>query len=511
MTHRIRLILGDQLNSNHSWFQKVDNATVYLMMEVRQETDYVVHHVQKVVGFFGAMRFFAAWLQDHGHSVHYIKLDDPENLQNIVLNTQSTLRKYKAVHLDYMEPDEYRLQTLFEQEFKWDGIEVQRHSTEHFLAGHEDLETHFKDKKQFRMEFFYRYMRKKYNILMNGKEPMGGQWNFDTENRKALPSKVYPPPPFLFKYNTTSLVNMVQSSGVKTIGTVNAEAFEWPLQRKDGLLLLSYFVENLLPAFGTYQDAMTQKSWSLFHSRLSFALNTKMLHPKEVIEAVVNAWDKSSSEIPLHQVEGFIRQILGWREYVRGVYKTMMPAYAQMNFFNHKRTLPSWFWTGNTKMKCLQHAIGQSLEKAYAHHIQRLMVTGNFALLAGIDPDEVDRWYLGIYIDAIEWVEMPNTRGMSQFADGGCMGSKPYVSSAAYIDRMSDYCKNCVYDAKKKTGVGACPFNSLYWHFYHRHTALLRSNPRIGMAYVTWSKMAETSKNELLAQAEAYLENIESL
>lgn len=511
MTRNIRLILGDQLNSQHSWYSAVAPDTVYLLMEVRQETDYTVHHIQKVVGFFGAMRFFATQLREQGHRVHYLKLDDPENKQSLVANVQEVLQKYNAVHLDYQEPDEYRLQVLFEQELKWDGVTVQCHSTEHFLADASDLNLHFGSKKQFRMEFFYRHMRRKYNVLMNGNEPIGGKWNYDSENRKALPATVYPPPPFLFQYDTTALVTMIHQAGVKTIGTIAAGAFEWPLQRKDGLKLLDYFVTILLPSFGTYQDAMTQKSWTLYHSRLSFALNTKMIHPTEVITAVVNAWKDGDEKIPLHQVEGFVRQILGWREYVRGVYKAMMPGYARTNYFQHQRTLPAWFWTGNTKMKCLQHAIRQSLEKAYAHHIQRLMVTGNFALLAGIHPDEVDQWYLGIYIDALEWVEMPNTRGMSQFADGGCMGSKPYVSSAAYIDRMSDYCKHCTYDARKKTGEGACPFNSLYWHFYNRHTALLRNNPRIGMAYVAWNKMTAVAQKEILAQAELYLEKIESL
>ncbi|MFM8840668.1 MAG: cryptochrome/photolyase family protein, partial [bacterium] len=254
------------------------------------------------------------------------------------------------------------------------------------------------------------------------------------------------------------------------------------------------------------QDAMTNRSWSLFHSRISFSLNTKMLHPMEVITSAIDAMNKHPELISIEQVEGYVRQILGWREYMRGIYRESMPHYATLNAFNHTRRLPEWFWTGDTPMHCLSMTIKQSLDHAYAHHIQRLMITGNYALLAGINPDEVDAWYLGIYIDAIEWVEMPNTRGMSQFADGGIVGTKPYVSSASYINSMSDYCKGCTFDPKKKVGEDACPFNSLYWHFYHRNRHLLGGNNRIGMMYAVWDKMR--NKEEILAQAESHLQTL---
>jgi deoxyribodipyrimidine photolyase-related protein len=302
---------------------------------------------------------------------------------------------------------------------------------------------------------------------------------------------------------------MLDASDVKTIGTVKAEEFQWPIDRSQSLQVLHYFIQHLLPGFGTYEDAMIQKSWSLFHSRLSFALNLKMLHPDEVIQAAINAMEERPEEISYNQVEGFVRQILGWREFVRGVYWREMPAYAGKNFFQHQRPLPAWFWTGETSMNCLRHAIGQTLEHSYAHHIQRLMVIGNFSLLAGLHPDELDHWYLSVYIDAIEWVEMPNTRGMSQFADGGLIASKPYVSSAAYIDKMSDYCGSCAYAQKEKTGEKACPFNSLYWHFHHRHSDKLKSNPRIGMMYKVWEKME--NQTAILRQAEDYLSRLDQL
>jgi deoxyribodipyrimidine photolyase-related protein len=256
---------------------------------------------------------------------------------------------------------------------------------------------------------------------------------------------------------------------------------------------------------------MTVNQWSVYHSRISFSLNVKLLHPLEVIQVAINAWEKNPNEIAFHQLEGFVRQILGWREYMRGVYWAQMPEYGNVNYFDHQNELPQMYWTGKTKMNCMKHAIGQSLNYAYAHHIQRLMVTGNFALLAGVHPNEVDKWYLGIYIDAIEWVEITNTRGMSQFADGGLLATKPYVSSAAYIDKMSDYCKGCYYDKKKKTGDRACPFNSLYWNFFDKHRHLLQKNPRIGMMYSVWDKMDPKTRSEILQQAQLYLNQIHEI
>jgi deoxyribodipyrimidine photolyase-related protein len=304
---------------------------------------------------------------------------------------------------------------------------------------------------------------------------------------------------------------MIQHQGVETIGEIQEKQFFWPVTRNESLELLSFFIENCLPYFGTFQDAMTTDAWSVYHSRISFAMNVKLLSPKEVVDAVIQAYRSNEHSIALNQVEGFVRQVIGWREYMRGIYWMHMPEYAGLNFFNHENKLPEWYWTGETNMKCLSHSIKESLQFAYAHHIQRLMVTGNFALLAGIHPDELDRWYLGIYIDALEWVEITNTRGMSQFADGGIVGTKPYVSSANYIDKMSSYCGSCHYNSKQKVGEMACPFNSLYWHFYARNESLLRKNPRIGMMYVTWDKMQHQAKTELLNQAEYYLENINNL
>jgi len=509
MPKTLRLILGDQLNLAHSWFDDLDPNVTYLMLEMRQETDYVIHHIQKVVAFFAAMRNFADQLQDEGHSVRYYKLDQEDNEQDLGKMISKLVANGDFQTFEYQLPDEYRLDQQLKTIAESLGIPTRAVGTEHFLTEREFLADFFKGKKTFLMETFYRQMRKDFDILMEGKEPVDGKWNFDAENRSALKDKRLLRKPKHHPKAVNELVEMIYKAGVKTIGEIDAEAFNWPTSRGECLEVLDYFCENLLIHFGDYQDALTTWDPFLFHSRLSFAMNSKMLSPLEVVEKVVAHWKENQSKISISQVEGFIRQIIGWREYMRGIYWAKMPDFAELNFFGHDRKLPDWFWTGKTKMKCLSHTITQSLEQAYAHHIQRLMVTGNFMLLAGIHPDEVDQWYLGIYIDAIEWVEITNTRGMSQFADGGIVGTKPYVSSANYIKKQGNYCGHCVYDPNKKTGDGACPFNSLYWHFYDRNRDKLEKNPRIGMAYRTLDKMKD--KAEILKQANEYLEKLAEL
>jgi deoxyribodipyrimidine photolyase-related protein len=508
---KLRLILGDQLNEQHPWFREKSEDTLYVFLEMRQETDYVAHHIQKVVAFFGAMRSFAGTLRTAGHQVEYWDLEHPENQHTLHDNIIYLVEKYQIQHFAYQLPDEYRLDQQLQALCKALSIESEAVDSAHFLGSRQELGEFFAGKKMYLMENFYRMMRRKWNILMEGTEPVGGQWNFDTENRKKLPSNHRPEEPLFFEKEVSNIAQLIQKQNITTIGQIEEKRFIWPINRTESLTLLRFFCQECLPHFGTYQDAMSTQSWSLYHARLSFSLNTKMLSPLEVVEAAVAAWQAQPERISLPQIEGFVRQIIGWREYMRGIYWLKMPNFAQLNFFNHQRALPDFYWTARTHMNCMRHAIGQSLQWAYAHHIQRLMVTGNFALLAGIHPDALDAWYLGIYIDAIEWVEITNTRGMSQYADGGIVGSKPYVSSANYIDKMSNYCPTCFYDKNKKTGLKACPFNSLYWHFYHRHRTLLERNPRIGMMYRTWDKMSEEQQTALLHQAEIYLQNIENI
>jgi deoxyribodipyrimidine photolyase-related protein len=509
----LRLLLGDQLNSQHPWFQHKNPQVTYVLMEVRQETDYVMHHIQKIVAFFGAMRQFAKGLEADGHRVTYIPLNHPDNLHSIPENLSRLIAQEGFEKFEYLLPDEYRLDLQLHQFCQAIGIPWECHDTGHFLTDRQYIARFFQGKKTYLMESFYRNMRKTHGILMEGGQPVGEKWNFDAENRKRYDGKTPVPPVPRFAHASTirELLEIIRLSGAKTFGEIDPDNFPWPLNRTEALALLSHFVRHLLPHFGTFEDAMETRHPFLFHSRLSFALNTKMLHPMEVAKATEEAWANSQGSISLAQAEGFIRQVIGWREYMRGVYWAHMPGYAELNYFNHQRPLPDWYWTGKTRMCCLQNAIQNSLQHAYAHHIQRLMVTGNFALLAGVHPDALDRWYLGIYIDAIEWVEITNTRGMSQFADGGLVGTKPYVSSANYLDKMSDYCSQCSYDKKARYGKNACPFNSLYWHFYERHKEKLAKNPRIGMMYRTWEKMQEGERKKILQQAETYLATIESL
>lgn len=450
MQKTLRLILGDQLNFNHSWYKQNDVDTHYVLMEVMQEQQYVMHHVQKILAFFAAMRNFAHRLTKAGHQVIYLKLDDADNQQSFDANLQQLISKYNVTRFEYQLPDEYRLDEQLKHFAQSLNIKTSVYDTEHFLTERHHVEEFFAGKKTYLMESFYRSMRKKLNILMSGEDPIGDKWNFDSLNRKPYDGKVPLLQAIAYRHNVSSLKLMIDKMGVKYFGTVDEDNFNWPLSYNEALKSVQYFCDNLLPSFGTYEDAMLKEHATLFHARLSFALNSKIISPVDVVTRVLAHYHKNKHLITLAQVEGFIRQIVGWREFMRGVYWAQMPGFASLNFFDHQRKLPRWFWDGDTKMNCLKIAIGASLVNAYAHHIQRLMVIGNFALLAGLNPDEVDAWYLGVYIDAIQWVEITNTRGMSQFADGGLIGSKPYVSSAAYINKMSDYCKGCAYDPKKK-------------------------------------------------------------
>jgi deoxyribodipyrimidine photolyase-related protein len=511
MKKTLRLILGDQLNSKHSWFQSIDDSVTYILMEIRSETDYAQHHIQKIVGFFAAMQNFAAQLQACQHNVIYIKLNAKENLQCFDQNIIKYIKNYNITHFEYQLPDEYRLDELLKECCKNLAIPSTVSDSEHFYTSRTELATFFEGKKTFVMESFYRAMRKKHTVLMEGDKPVMGQWNFDSENRKKLPKNHKPTPPLLFNNNVTAIVNEINKTNIKTIGNIDPKNFVWPINREQSLQLLDFFATECLPLFGSYQDAMTPNEWSLYHARLSFSMNIKMISPQEVIQRCIDEWQKSNTTIEYNQLEGFVRQIIGWREYMRGIYWNKMPEYATLNYFDHTAKLPEWYWTGKTKMNCMKDAIQQSLDYGYAHHIQRLMITGNFALLAGVDPDEVDGWYLGIYIDAIQWVEITNTRGMSQYADGGIVGTKPYVSSASYIDKMSHYCGSCFYKKSVKTGHKACPFNSLYWNFYDKHEDKLGKNPRIGMMYNVWRKMQPEAKADLLLQADYYLKNIDDL
>ncbi len=508
--HTLRLVLGDQLDPEHAWFDVRDPGVVYVLMEVRQETDYVLHHAQKILAVFAAMRDFARQLRATGHRVRYVAIDDASNRQSIPPNLEALMAHYGAQRLQYQDPDEWRLDQQLRQWGAAQAFVVEAVDSTHFYTRRGELADFFRGCGQWLMEHFYRHMRKRHRILLAADgTPEGGQWNYDHDNRQPWHGEPPPPPDTRPTHDHRALWASIQAAGVDSFGQPQAEAVRWPLNRAEALSCLDRFIVDALPHFGRYEDAMSTRSPRLFHSQLSFALNTKMLRPQEVVQRALAA--HSAGAAPLAAVEGFVRQILGWREYVRGIYWAHMPGYEARNALGHDTPLPAWFWTGDTHMRCLQHAIGQSLQDAYAHHIQRLMVIGNFALLAGLDPAAVHRWYLGVYIDAFEWVELPNTVGMSQFADGGLLATKPYVSSAAYIDRMSDYCQGCRYDRKQKTGARACPYNALYWDFFARHQDTLGRNRRLDMVYRQLGKLSATQLQALRTQAQQLREGLDTL
>lgn len=508
----VRLILGDQLNAEHSWFEKLDNNVCYVMFEMRQETNYVKHHIQKVVAFFGAMRNFARAREKEGHRVLYYSLDDPQNEHELDKNLNKVISLLGANRFAYQLPDEFRLDQQLQKFCKDLKISTEAVDTDHFLTTRDEMGQFFKGKKKWVMEFFYRYMRKKFDVLMVHDQPEGRSWNYDKFNRNKWSGSPGIPVPYLPKTeNIEQIQNMIENLGIETLGSISKDDFLFPMTREESVKQLDYFCENLLADFGTFQDAMHQEETNLFHARISFALNVKILHPLEVINHAIEAYRKQPEIISLSQVEGFVRQVLGWREYIRGLYWKEMPSYKNLNALENTNPLPDFYWTGETKMNCLSTTIKNSLEHAYAHHIQRLMITGNFALLAQTHPDAVDEWYLGIYADAVEWVQLPNTRGMSQYADGGMVATKPYVSSGSYVNKMSNYCSSCSYNQKKRLGDDACPFNSLYWNFLDDKKDFFKSNNRMGMMLNLLRKInpeelaaIKTRAYEIIANPDAY-------
>jgi deoxyribodipyrimidine photolyase-related protein len=512
----LRLILGDQLNASHSWYQNKDDSVLYVVAELHQEASYVKHHIQKIAAFFLAMHAFANGLKLAGHQVLHLSLDQTQDYADLPDLISQLCAQFNIESLEYQRPDEYRLWSQMQ------SINLEIHNiacacvdSEHFILPFQEINQYFKPGKATRLEAFYRKMRQRHNIMMDGNQPLDGQWNFDAENRNKLKKVDLAdiPEPLVFENDFSDILSRLKNHKIEHFGEIG-EVLVWPVTRQQSLALLDYFCQYGLPRFGKFQDAMTANSphaWSLYHSRLSFAMNAKILSPMQVINRAIAEFEARPNQISVAQIEGFVRQILGWREFVRGMYWVNMPAYSELNYLAADRDLPDYFWSGETKMNCMKQSLGQSLDYAYAHHIQRLMVIGNFCLLAGISPDQIDEWYLGVYIDAIEWVEMPNTRGMSQFADGGLIASKPYTASGSYINRMSDYCSGCEYSVKQKVGDLACPFNSLYWHFMDRHKDRFSNNPRIGMVYRNLEKMDESLRVDTLKRAEWILENLDSL
>ncbi|WP_132997547.1 cryptochrome/photolyase family protein [Sulfitobacter pontiacus] len=505
MVGRLVLVLGDQLTETLSALAQADKARdTVVMAEVADEAAYVRHHPKKIALIFAAMRKFAHALEQDGWTVAYTQLDDTDNAGSIVGELLRRAAQTGASEVLATEPGEWRLI----DKLKYAPLKVHLLPDDRFLATHAEFEAWAEGRKALRMEYFYREMRRKTGLLMEGDQPAGGKWNFDHDNRKAAPEDVTVDGPLRFDPDATTreVLELVEARFGDNFGAL--EPFGFATTRAEALQALDHFIANALPRFGDYQDAMLNENEFLYHAILSPYLNIGLLNVTEICEAAANAY--AAGHAPINAAEGFIRQIIGWREYVRGIYFLEGPDYTARNILGHDRDLPWFYWGGETRMNCVAKAVGQTRTQAYAHHIQRLMVTGNFALLAGIDPAQVHEWYLAVYADAFEWVEAPNTIGMSQFADGGVIASKPYVSSGAYINRMSDHCKSCHYSVSAKTGDTACPFNLLYWHFLDRHRDRFSNNPRMGNMYRTWDRMDADKRKTVLAEGDALLARLDA-
>ena len=503
----LRLILGDQLSASIATLSDIDKQVDrVLMVEVSDEATYVRHHQQKLVLVLSAMRHFAAELKKDDIQVDYVRMDSNANTGSFSGEVKRALQRHHYDQLVVTEPGEWRVREMMQGWQKDFDVPVEIRDDDRFLCSLDEFAQWAKDRKSLRMEYFYRTMRRKTGWLMEGDKPVGGEWNYDRQNRKSLPGGMTYPRRLRFEADeiTRDVMQLVKTRFDHHFGDL--ESFGWATTRVDAQRALIHFIEECLPGFGDYQDAMKTGEDFLFHALVSPYLNIGLLDPREVCEAALQAYEDERA--PLAAVEGFVRQVVGWREYIRGFYWLQMPGYERSNFLKAKRPLPDFFWTAETDMNCLRQTIETTRRHAYAHHIQRLMITGNFALLTSLAPAEVEAWYLLVYVDAFEWVELPNTHGMALFADGGLLASKPYAASGAYINRMSDYCSGCRFSPGKKLGEGACPFNYLYWYFLISKEKQLRTNPRMGLAYRNLFNKPEDEIDAIVQQSEQFLENL---
>ena len=501
------LVPGDQLDLEAAAFDGFDAALdAVWMAEVAEESTHVWSSKPRTVMFLSAMRHFAQALHEAGRTVHYTQLDDAGNQTSLQGQLNADIERLRPAALVMTAPGDWRVLQAIKAVAQAQGLPLEIREDRHFFCTVREFAAHARSRKSLRMEYFYREMRKRHGVLVGGEhgdEPEGGQWNFDEDNREAFgaagPGFIPQRATFTPDAITREVIALVETRFADHPGRL--DSFAWPVTRDDALIALERFVSERLPLFGRYQDAMWPGDPWLYHSHLSAALNLKLLNAREVVAAAVAAY--RTGAVPLPSAEGFVRQILGWREYVRGIYWTRMPDYASLNALDAHEDLPAWYWTGATDMACLRDALAQTLAHGYANHIQRLMVTGLFALMYGVQPQQVHAWYLAVYVDAVEWVELPNTLGMSQYADGGLMGSKPYVATGKYIQRMSPHCKGCRYDPAQRTGDAACPFTTLYWDFLMRHDRTLAGNPRMALQVKNVARLDDSQKDAIRQRATA--------
>ena len=505
----LHIILGDQLSHNIPTLEGLNpKVDLIWMCEVQEEATYVKHHKKKIAFIFSAMRHYAQELKETGFQVHYTKLDDKENAGSFYGEIKRAVQEHNPEKIIVTEPSEYRVLEDVKAWSKDFDVPVDIRADKRFLASHNVFEKWAEGRKSLRMEYFYREMRKEYDVLMNGDQPEGGKWNYDEENRKTPKEDLDVPKTYNAKIDniTQEVLDLVSERFSDHFGDL--EPFFFAVTRDQALYALDKFIDERLIKFGDYQDAMVQGEPWMYHSHISFYINCGLLDPLECIKKAEDAY--YNKKAPLNSVEGFIRQILGWREYIRGIYWLKMPEYENENFLEAKRDLPWLYWSGETQMNCLRQCVSETKENAYAHHIQRLMVLGNFALIAGIDPRQVNEWFMVVYADAYQWVELPNVTGMILFADGGLLGSKPYAAGGAYINRMSDYCKGCKYKVTKKNGPEACPFNYLYWDFFIRNKDKVKGNPRLNHSYGTLNRMGEEKIQAIQDDAQRFFKAIEN-
>jgi deoxyribodipyrimidine photolyase-related protein len=499
----LRILLGDQLSHSISSLSDIDRKNdVVLMVEAHVEATRVPCHPKKIGFVFSAMRNFSEELVKLGFTVRYFKYRDPDNRGSIPKQVEFLLTEMPFERVVVTEPGEWRLLNALRRRLTPKNIPLVVKEDDRFLCSHAEFETWAEGRKQLRMEHFYRYMRRQMNVLIEDGQPVGGKWNFDQQNRLSLPQDVCAPAPTTFQPDETTreVLELVELEFGHHFGELHP--FNLGVTRPEALQVLNEFVEFRLAEFGGYQDAMRQGDPWLFHSHISLYMNIGLLDPREVVEAALQAYQE---EAPLNSVEGFVRQIIGWREFVRGVYWLGMPEYEHVNFFNAKRPLPAALWGEHIDLNCVKQCVDDTRKNAYSHHIQRLMVLGNFLLLTGVDPKDVNEWYLSVYADAYEWVEMPNVNGMAIFSDGGQIASKPYAASGAYINRMSDYCGSCRYSVTEKHGPKACPFNYLYWNFFLTHKNKLKGNQRLSMVYRNIERMDSKKRQTIQADSDAFL------
>ncbi len=475
------VVLGDQLDAGAAAFDRFDRERdAVLMMELAEEASYVPQHKQRLVLFFSAMRHFRAALRKRRRRVHYVTLDDADNRGSFREEVVRWVERTRAARLIVTEPGEHRVREALRAAAGQCGVPLDIRTDRHFYTDTAQFEDYARGRRELLLENFYRAMRRRHDVLMKGGKPLGGRWNFDAENRsafgKAGPGEVRAPRRFRPDRTTRDVMAMVEREFADSPGSTRG--FGLPVTRAHAQSLLADFVEHRLPRFGDHQDAMAAGEPFLYHSLLSTSLNLHLLDPRAAVQAAVEAGEAGAA--PPNAVEGFVRQVLGWREYVRGVYWSKMPDYAALNALDAQLPMPAFMWSGETDMRCVSESVGQLVAHAYTHHIQRLMVLGLLAMLLGVNPYEVHRWHLSLYADAIDWVSLPNVLGMSQYGDGGIVGTKPYCASGNYINRMSDYCAGCRFDPGKSTGDDACPFTTLYWDFLRRHRKRFAGNPRMG-------------------------------